>query len=86
MAKIVNGILILRKANSTAWTRELDTQMVNWTNTYIQWIETWPTAIQESRSPKYVACLLHERLLMTTPKQPRIFLLFSTVLAQDSRR
>src|SRR3984957_3838356 len=52
MAKIVNSILLLRKANSTAWTEEIDSQMVAWTTTYIQWLETWPTAIRESQAPK----------------------------------
>jgi hypothetical protein len=55
MAKIVNGILILRKANSTDWTPELDAAMVTWAREYIHWLETWPTAYQESMSPKSVS-------------------------------
>ena len=54
MAKIVNGILILRKANSTDWTPEIDAAMVNWTHQYIHWLETWLTAYQESMSPKCI--------------------------------
>jgi Alginate lyase len=54
MTKIVNAITMLRKANSTVWTEDLDSQMVEWANTYITWLKTWPTAIQESESPKWV--------------------------------
>ena len=54
MAKIVNGILIMRKANNTDWTPELDACMVAWAKRYIGWLETWPTAYQESMSPKSV--------------------------------
>ena len=59
MAKIVNGILILRKANSTDWTPEIDAAMVDWTHQYIHWLETWLTAYQESMSPKSVYALNH---------------------------
>jgi len=47
MAKITSGILILRLANSSDWTSELDTQMTNWTTQYINWLQTNTIALQE---------------------------------------
>ncbi|KAJ6464042.1 alginate lyase-domain-containing protein [Mycena sanguinolenta] len=40
MTKVVSGILILRQLNCTDWTETLDTQMITWTNQYINWLET----------------------------------------------
>lgn len=48
MAKIASGILILRLANSSDWTSELDTQMTNWTTQYISWLQTNPIALEEA--------------------------------------
>lgn len=50
MAKIVSGILILRKGNSSDWTPDLDEKMNTWTQQYIMWLETAPLAIQESKA------------------------------------
>ncbi|KAF8910568.1 alginate lyase-domain-containing protein [Gymnopilus junonius] len=47
MTKIVNAILILRKAGSTAWTTDLDNQMTAWTKEYINWLTTADIAVQE---------------------------------------
>jgi hypothetical protein len=54
MTKIVSGLLILRKGNSTEWTPELDAAMQQWTTQYISWLESYPTALRESIAPKFV--------------------------------
>lgn len=54
MTKIVSGILILRKSNSTAWTTEMDANMNNWVREYAQWLETAGIAIEEALSAKWV--------------------------------
>ena len=54
MTKIVNAILILRKAGSSAWTTDLDNQMVAWTKQYITWLTTADIAVQESKATKFV--------------------------------
>lgn len=48
MTKITSGILILRMANNSDWTSELDTQMTNWTTQYITWLQTNTLALQEA--------------------------------------
>ncbi|KAF9452091.1 chondroitin AC/alginate lyase [Macrolepiota fuliginosa MF-IS2] len=50
MAKIVSGILILRKTNSTAWTSEVNDGMNAWVTEYVHWLETANIAIQEALS------------------------------------
>ncbi|KAJ6464037.1 chondroitin AC/alginate lyase [Mycena sanguinolenta] len=50
MAKVVSGILILRQRNCTDWTEALDTQMITWTNQYINWLETNKLGIDECAS------------------------------------
>lgn len=57
MAKIATGIMILREGKSSAWTSELDTQMTNWTNSYMHWLETADLALQEKNTVKYDAPL-----------------------------
>lgn len=47
-AKIVSGILILRKGVSPDWTTELDNEMVAWANEYIPWLETNKIALGEA--------------------------------------
>lgn len=59
MAKIATGLMILREGKSTAWTSDLDTQMNNWTNSYIQWVETADLALQEKASVKYATPYFH---------------------------
>ncbi|KAI0061087.1 chondroitin AC/alginate lyase [Artomyces pyxidatus] len=48
MAKLVNGILILRLGKSPDWTSDLDAQLIAWSRTYIQWLETSPIALDEA--------------------------------------
>ncbi|KAI0061088.1 chondroitin AC/alginate lyase [Artomyces pyxidatus] len=48
MAKLVNAILILRQGKSPEWTSDIDTQLVAWVNTYLQWLETASIALQEA--------------------------------------
>ncbi|KAF9045369.1 chondroitin AC/alginate lyase [Panaeolus papilionaceus] len=50
MAKITSAILILRKGGSTAWTTDLDNQMLAWTRDYINWLETAQLALEEGNS------------------------------------
>lgn len=52
MTKITSGILILRMANNSDWTSELDTQMTNWTTQYITWLQTNTLALQEAAATK----------------------------------
>ncbi|KAH8824435.1 chondroitin AC/alginate lyase [Flagelloscypha sp. PMI_526] len=51
ICKILSGILILRKTKSTAWTSDIDTQMRNWTTTYIGWLTTADLPLQEKAAP-----------------------------------
>ncbi|CAL1709711.1 unnamed protein product [Somion occarium] len=51
MAKIVNGILVLRSGKSADWTSDLDGQMVGWTKEYISWLQSSPLAQREATSP-----------------------------------
>lgn len=48
MVKVVSGILILRKSNSTAWTTDLDNSMNSWVKEYVSWLETKDIAIEEA--------------------------------------
>jgi hypothetical protein len=50
MTKIVSGLLILRKGNSPDWTTDLDNQMITWSKSYIQWLETSPIALGEANA------------------------------------
>lgn len=52
MTKIVNGILILRKTNSSAWPSDMDNGMNNWVTQYITWLETAKIALEEQSSTK----------------------------------
>lgn len=54
MTMITSGILMLRNGKSADWTTELDTQMNNWTSTYITWLKTNTLAIQEEIAVKLV--------------------------------
>ncbi|KAG8908781.1 hypothetical protein FRB99_003019 [Tulasnella sp. 403] len=47
ITKIVSGILVLRAMGAAAWTPELDTGMKNWTNQYLNWLQTNPIALEE---------------------------------------
>ncbi|KAG5644276.1 hypothetical protein DXG03_008761 [Asterophora parasitica] len=59
MAKIVTGIMILRKKNCTDWTSELDDQMNSWTREYITWLETAPISLEEGHADKFVDATNH---------------------------
>ncbi|KAI0033744.1 chondroitin AC/alginate lyase [Vararia minispora EC-137] len=48
MTKVLTGILTLRGASSSAWTSNMDTAMVNWTTSYISWMETNKLALEEA--------------------------------------
>ncbi|KAI0320973.1 chondroitin AC/alginate lyase [Amylostereum chailletii] len=47
MAKVATGILALREGGSSAWTSDLNSQMITWSNEYMAWLETSPIALQE---------------------------------------
>ncbi|KNZ71669.1 hypothetical protein J132_07578 [Termitomyces sp. J132] len=51
MAKIVTGIEIFRKMNCTDWTGDLDSRMNDWTNEYIQWLESAAISLEEEAAP-----------------------------------
>ncbi|GJJ11888.1 hypothetical protein Clacol_006126 [Clathrus columnatus] len=48
--KIITGILILKQGNCALWTPDLDSQMTSWVQQFVQWLETAPTAIEESKA------------------------------------
>lgn len=54
MAKVATGIMILREGKSILWTSDIDSQMKNWTNTYMQWVETSSLALAEKATDKRV--------------------------------
>lgn len=47
MAKVTTGILVLRQGSSPHWTSDLDAKMVNWTTTYVHWMQTSQIAYGE---------------------------------------
>ncbi|KAL7284680.1 chondroitin AC/alginate lyase [Trametes coccinea BRFM310] len=47
MAKLVSGVLILREGKAAEWTSDIDTQLTNWTNSYIGWLTTAKIALEE---------------------------------------
>jgi len=51
MAKLASGIMILRNGKSSDWTDSLNTQMMNWTTSYIGWMTTSPIAYGEWTAP-----------------------------------
>lgn len=57
MARIATGVMILRKGNSPDWTKGMDTQMTNWTKTYITWMQSNPLGKAELASEKCVSLL-----------------------------
>ncbi|KAF7324946.1 Chondroitin AC/alginate lyase [Mycena kentingensis (nom. inval.)] len=50
LAKVVSGVLLLRKRGSTDWTGDLDAQFVAWCKDYIGWLQSAPTAKQAAAS------------------------------------
>jgi hypothetical protein len=52
MARISVSVMILRKGNSPDWTTNLDTQMTNWTTSYLNWLQTNSLGIDELASAK----------------------------------
>jgi hypothetical protein len=50
MAKITSAILYFRKQKIAAWTDEVDSAMVNWTEQFITWLTTNTLGIQERDS------------------------------------
>ena len=52
MTMITSGILMLRNGKNADWTTELDTQMNNWTSSYINWLKTNTLAILEETATK----------------------------------
>jgi hypothetical protein len=58
MVKIVNAVLVLRLAKAPEWTDAIDTGLVNWTKSYINWLKTAQLALAEAAAPKCVILLL----------------------------
>lgn len=52
MVKVVNGIQILKAAQSPDWTPAMDSQMVGWINQYVNWLQTNTLAQQAATAPK----------------------------------
>jgi hypothetical protein len=52
IAKVVSGILILRKGKSAAWTTDIDNAMNAWVGQYVGWLENTDIAIQEALATK----------------------------------
>ncbi|KAI0342361.1 chondroitin AC/alginate lyase [Trametopsis cervina] len=50
MAKVVNGVLILRNGKAPEWTADIDGQFVAWSNQYIGWLQSSPIALKEKAS------------------------------------
>lgn len=52
MAKVANGILILRDKKAAEWTSDIDSKMVSWSKTYITWLQTASIAVEEAAATK----------------------------------
>ncbi|KAF7293086.1 Chondroitin AC/alginate lyase [Mycena indigotica] len=50
MAKVVSGILTLRKLKSSDWTDDIDSRLITWANQYINWLETSKLGVDECAS------------------------------------
>ncbi|KAI8989056.1 chondroitin AC/alginate lyase [Trametes punicea] len=48
MTKLVSGVLILREGKAAEWTSDIDTQLTNWTHSYIDWLTTAKIALEEA--------------------------------------
>ncbi|KAF9781242.1 chondroitin AC/alginate lyase [Thelephora terrestris] len=47
MTKISSSLMILRNATASAWTKDLDDKMNQWSTQYIDWLENSPLALGE---------------------------------------
>jgi len=50
MAKVASGILILREKKSALWTSDHESQMKNWTTSYLHWVETASISLAEEKA------------------------------------
>ncbi|KAF8801252.1 hypothetical protein BYT27DRAFT_7115572 [Phlegmacium glaucopus] len=62
LTKIVSAILLLREAKSSAWTTDLDNQMITWSKAYITWIQTAPIALTEEAALNNHATFYYNQL------------------------
>jgi hypothetical protein len=52
MVKVVNSILVLKNAQSAAWTEELESGMKEWATKYLSWLESSEQGHKAAESKK----------------------------------
>lgn len=58
MVKVVNAVLILRAGHAPGWTSGIDSGLVNWVKSYINWLTSSQIALAAAVAPKCVTNLL----------------------------
>jgi Alginate lyase len=58
MVKVVNAVLILRAGQAPGWTGVIDSGLVNWTKSYINWLTNSPIALAAAVVQKCVTTLV----------------------------
>ena len=58
MVKVVNAVLVLREGQAPGWTGAIDSALVNWANSYIQWLTSSPIALAAAAARKCVTLIL----------------------------
>jgi Alginate lyase len=54
MVKVVNAVLVLRAGQAPGWTGVIDSGLVNWTKSYINWLTSSPIALAAAVARKCV--------------------------------
>jgi hypothetical protein len=57
MVKVVNAVLVLRAGRAPGWTSAIDSGLVNWAKSYIEWLTTSRIALAAAVAPKCVTPL-----------------------------
>ena len=71
MVKVVNAVLVLRAGQAPGWTSAIDSALVNWTNSYINWLTSSPIALPAAVANKCVILILPGHGCITNPARMR---------------
>jgi hypothetical protein len=71
MVKVANAALVLRAGNAPGWTSAIDSGLVTWTKSYVEWLTTNQLGLAEAAETKCVTLMPSPRL-WTRSRMPRI--------------
>jgi hypothetical protein len=54
IVKVINGVMILKAANSPDWTAARDQELAAWMAQYADWLQDSPLGKRSASRPKYV--------------------------------